>query len=303
MPYPAPFSQEEQLTIEDAIREGLRRAFLCNPTCLQSPLQEVPITVALEDELASMLEDESEPVPGFTSEVFELARGTELRDARSEGLENRPDLQFRRKKRPRRGMDFRQFGLFVECKVVDASRVMHPYVQDGLRRIADGTYAWAVPIALMVAYVDGNYSLPQTLTEYLRDQPVADPVVSAVSLRDEPPAAIIYSTVHVRAFQYKDGGVPGPVQVDHLWHNIHRSPVPVQLDLFGPGRGSSKTPALAPPAAPTTSDPVPAEGRAGTDRAAPSGAGSPAGERGRARASAAGAPARRGVDGVDPRVK
>lgn len=237
-PYPAPFSHEERLIIEDAIREGLRRAFLRHPELRQAPLQEVPITVALEDELVSMLEDESEPVPGFTSDVFDLMRGVELCDYRGEGLEKRPDLVFRRKKRPRRGMDFRYFGLFVECKVVDASRVMHPYVQRGLRRITDGTYAWAVSIALMVAYVDGAYELPQALRDYLRDQPLTDPVVSEVSLRDQPPAAIIYSTVHVRDFQYEGGGAPGPVHVDHLWHYVRRSLAQPaqQLELFGASR-------------------------------------------------------------------
>lgn len=222
MPYPTPFSYEERRTIEDAIREGLRRALLRDPTLRQVPLGEVKITEALDTELSSMMEDESEPVPGFTSEVFETINcSAALRNWRGDRLEKRPDLVLRRKKRPRRGMDYRHFGLFVECKVVDARRVMHPYVQEGLRRFLEGTYAWAVPLALMVAYVDGAYQLPQTLAEYLRDRAVDDPLVSAVSLRDASPAPELYTTVHVRKFKYLDGGVPGPVHIDHLWHRVH----------------------------------------------------------------------------------
>jgi len=234
MPYPAPFSYEESLIIEEAIREGLRRAFLRKPALRQAPLQEVDITAGLEEELSSMMEDESEPVRGFTSNVFEtIVRGGELRDWRGMKLEKRPDLVFRRKKRPRRGMDFRYFGLFVECKVVGAKRVMYPYVQEGLRRITDGTYAWAVPLALMVAYVEGGYKLPKTLGDYLGAQPIEDPLVSKVFLRDGPTKPAIYSTVHARKFQYEDGGIPGDIRVDHLWYYVR--PSSGQLELFEPG--------------------------------------------------------------------
>lgn len=220
MPYPEPFSYEERCTIEEAIREGLKRSLVRKPPLQEEALDEVKITAALEEELSSMMEDESAPVPGFTSEVFEtIVRGGELCDWRGMKLEERPDLVIRRKKRPR-GMDGRHFGLFVECKVVDADRVMYPYVQRGLRRFCEGAYAWAVPLALMVAYVDGQYQLPRTLAEYLQTQPAEHTLVSTVSLRDAPPAPEVYSTVHVRAFEYREGGSPGPVQIDHLWHRI-----------------------------------------------------------------------------------
>jgi hypothetical protein len=223
MPYTPPFSDEEQRTIEDALREGLRRGLLRNPTLLQPPLNEVKITVALEEELSSMMEDSSQPVPGFSSDVFEtIVRGGELSDYKRELLEKRPDLVLRRKKRPRAGMDYRYFGLFIECKVIDAGRVMSKYVQQGLARFLDGTYAWAVPVALMVAYVDGDYALPHTLSTYLnnRTHDNGQPLMNTMSLRGEANLPEIYSTTHERPFSYRNGDVPGPVRIDHLWQRI-----------------------------------------------------------------------------------
>jgi hypothetical protein len=119
-------------------------------------------------------------------------------------------------------MDYRYFGLFIECKVIDTGRVMSKYVQQGLARFVDGTYAWAVPVALMVAYVHGDYALPHTLHAYLKNRKRDDgqPLMSTMSLRDEPNLPEIYSTIHERPFSYLGGGVPGPVRVDHLWHRV-----------------------------------------------------------------------------------
>lgn len=222
MPYPDPFSYEERCTIEEALRVGLARSIARNPVLTESPLDEVKITQALETELSSMMEDESEPVPGFTSDLFEtVIRGNELCNFEKNLLEKRPDLVLRRKKRPRRGMDFRYFGLFIECKVVDASRTMTRYVLHGLARFVDGVYAWAVPVAMMVAYVDrgGGYGLPRTLDDYLRRHGKGEHK-SAVLLRDEAPLPAIYSTTHVRSFSYLEGGAPGPIRVDHLWEFV-----------------------------------------------------------------------------------
>lgn len=221
-PYPAPFSMEERLAIEEAVREGLKRAFTRDVGLQQAPLQEVAITTALERELASMMVDPSEPVEGFTCQVFETpVRGGELHDWTGTPIasEKRPDLVLRSKTRPRAGMDPRHFGLFIECKVVDRSRVMHPYVRDGLARFVDGTYAWAVPIALMVAYVQGPYVLPGTLQKYLSSDPSTSPLNTTVSLRALPSAANVYTSIHARSFLL-DSTSPGPIAVDHLWYVV-----------------------------------------------------------------------------------
>jgi hypothetical protein len=99
---------------------------------------------------------------------------------------------------------------------------MSKYVQQGLARFVDGTYAWAVPIALMVAYVDGDYALPQTLHAYLNNRMRDDgqPLMNTMSLRDEPDLPEIYSTIHERSFSYQDGSLPGPIRIDHLWQRI-----------------------------------------------------------------------------------
>jgi hypothetical protein len=221
MPYPDPFSYEERCTIEEAVRVGLARSIARNPALTES-IDEVKITQALETELSSMMEDAKEPVPGFTSDVFEtIVRGNELCDFKKEFLEKRPDLVLRRKKRPRRGMDFRYFGLFIECKVVDAQRTMTRYVLQGLARFVEGVYAWAVPVAMMVAYVDrgGGYGLPKTLDGYLRRHG-KDEHKSEILLRDEAPLPAVYSTTHARSFSYLEGGAPGPIRVDHLWQFV-----------------------------------------------------------------------------------
>lgn len=221
MPYPDPFSHEERCVIEEALRVGLERCFKRYPSLRQSPLDEVRLNAALDGELNSMMEDVSEPVPGFTSEVFNLIdRGRELCDHTGQLLEERPDLVLRRRKAPRNGMDPRYYALFIECKVVDRDRTMKRYVPEGLARFVDGDYAWAVTAALMVAYVDGDgYRLPGTLEGYLRKH-ATQSLKSDVALRDQPPAPAIYSTTHARSFAYRQGGGPGPIRVDHLWQRV-----------------------------------------------------------------------------------
>lgn len=221
MPYPDPFTYEEHRTIELAVSLGLERSLQRNPALTETPLDEERITHALETELSSMMESETPPVAGFTSDLYEtVGRGIELCDFERRLLRNRPDLVIRKRKRPRRGMDLRYFGLFVECKVIDEKRTMTRYVLEGVARFVGGAYAWAVPVGLMVAYVDrsGGYALPKTLDVYMRRY-AQEEHKSDVRLRDET-LPVIYSTTHSRSFTYLESGAPGPIRVDHLWQFV-----------------------------------------------------------------------------------
>lgn len=211
-PYPDPLTFEEVCAVEEAICVALEA--ILGERDLARPLDEVTVTRRLRRRLNEMLND-GEPVLGFTCRVFEtLVVGNEEENAAGTAQEKRPDLTLRRSGQHPAGVDRGDNALFIECKVVDATRTMKCYVPDGLARFVIGTYARAVSIGLMVAYVDGPYALPRTLQQYLdrRDCKFPAQVVSQGSAGRPR-----HVTVHPRTWTFPEGGAPGDIRIGHLW--------------------------------------------------------------------------------------
>jgi len=204
---------EERCAVEDAITVALGAVFAQGD--LARPLVEITVTERLATRLNEML-SAGQPVPGFNCRVFEtVVVGGEGKNAAGTELEKRPDLTVRRCGDHPPGVHRLENALFVECKVIDRTRTMKCYVPAGLARFVDGRYASAVSVGLMVGYVDGAYSLPITLQQYLNRKDCQCP--SQVVQRAGPSLRGVHETAHTRTWKYPGGGAPGVVCVGHLW--------------------------------------------------------------------------------------
>ena len=222
-----------------AIEEGIRCAWKIivgdeakHTEMLDTKCKEVDITVDLEFALDRALQEASCSV--FTDLHFVAPkRGVECVNFNGERLEKRPDLMFCLKDR-RPGIDLSNYdAVFAECKVVDtkSSKNMGWYVKGGLSKFVQGDYAWAMPDALMIAYVRTTQKLPESLTEYFSKKTggIFNSVV--YNLIEEPKickqsnSRTIYRvcrTQHERHWGYPPDGKrnPGNITIRHLWLEI-----------------------------------------------------------------------------------
>jgi hypothetical protein len=161
-------------------------------------------------------------VPAFTSETFDVNRGSEFESYDGAHLQKKPDLHFAiRRDIPRtlRSAD----GLFVECKPVDARHsVGGHYCDKGIIRFVKGEYAWAMSIGYMVGYAMAGYALPDTLREAIKGrkkvlkadgQVEACPNTAAKGYSQRP-----YITVHKRGFRLPITNTKATaITLRHLW--------------------------------------------------------------------------------------
>ncbi|MDO8706490.1 MAG: hypothetical protein Q7J84_16240 [Sulfuricaulis sp.] len=225
MPY-AGFADLEMLVVEKALRlvwlESPKR-FHChqidfneaNENRISSALVNVFDDIWANDRhLLSDLAKLFNPVP-----IFNGQHGTV--DYLGRPLEHKPDITFRRSFTDP-GKSALNGSLFIEAKLVGQKNKMGKYCGAGLVRFIDGTYAWAMPQAVMLGYVqETSQKLPDSLTAYferlgnsaqyrLKEGPVAFPP-SRFANRS-------YLTVHDRTWKYPGTDrSPGPISVLHLW--------------------------------------------------------------------------------------
>lgn len=230
MPY-AGVTDLELLAVEAALRlvwaESSKR-FHCHKIDF-CKANEDQISSALVSVFANILKGEDDrkllsnlakvfqPQPEFNSQYGAA-------DYLGKALTFRPDLTFRRVYTPP-GMDPLNSCLFVEAKVMDQNKKMGNYCGDGLIRFVNGTYAWAMPQAIMLGYLkQTDQQLPGTLAAHFRRRgkralynlengPTAFPL--------SPFADRTYVTVHDRTWTYPEtNGSPGPIKVLHLWLTV-----------------------------------------------------------------------------------
>ena len=178
---------------------------------------EVQITEAMQTVLNQAMNDALEPVEGFTAAYFEtMERGGEIANYDGTRLEKRPDLRFRLRGR-HNVSDRLQYAFFVECKIVDATHAVLRYCNEGLARFIRGDYAWAMPHAMMLAYVrDRTYSV-QALKQLLENDNTQYAVTS-VSVPEATEALGSVESVHKRPWRYPvTDSEPGPIEIRHLW--------------------------------------------------------------------------------------
>lgn len=226
----------EKSAVEAAILEAWRRlpAAASERGIDLNTAAEEPITRLLRDELDVLRCDERSPVPGFSQDTFQHIPESEAVAASHDSLSvfasAYPDLVFRPCKKPKQARLTVEYGLFVECKIVDRSKKHHSigcYCEQGIARFVDGRYAAWMPSAMMVAYVRGQRDAASNLGSYLaRAEHVrAFQVIGAVTERPcggRSSSERAFVSRHGRA-QVRVRGVQasGDIELTHLW--LHRA--------------------------------------------------------------------------------
>jgi hypothetical protein len=158
-------------------------------------------------------------VEGFDDEIIRTIVRPETRSFDGKHLGKKPDLMVELAVIPE-GARPSQYGIFIECKPVDAkhSLVGH-YCDKGIRRFVCGDYAWAMTQAMMIGYVDSDESPTERIksaVDLRKDAvlPVHPPTTCPHSLASLPVAI----TEHDRTFRYVENGQQAPsIAIRHLW--------------------------------------------------------------------------------------
>src|SRR6185369_4391316 len=132
----------------------------------ESPPAGFILHVAKEEEITQLLVEIIENrlrkyggINGFNKIQFgKVTRAPKITNYNKDHPDKMPDIFFDLK-REDMPIISDQDGLFVECKPVDSKHPIYScYCRGGLIRFVNGDYAWAMQNALMVGYVNGNYS-------------------------------------------------------------------------------------------------------------------------------------------------
>jgi hypothetical protein len=178
---------------------------------------EPQITTVLQLRLNELLDDDDEPVPGFSSNYFEtVERGAEMVNYSGVKLEKRPDLRFRMQGRIQLVHDRTHYGLIVESKLLDAAHPLRLYAANGILRFVQGDYAWAMPHGMMLAYVRSGALTQEELIAFLKNGDVEYSVVDAFHVSADGEEFV--RSVHERPWQYpSSSSSPGPIELIHVW--------------------------------------------------------------------------------------
>lgn len=215
-PYPA-WSQKYIQTVELAVTTAWQ--CLVNNASTKQILDsgtEVEISIQLLDALGGLLNAKS--IKGFTGHVFEPpVRGQELEDVTSKELEKRPDISIRlRASSP----STQHNALFFECKVISPKRRVADYVNQGLIKFCDQRYAWGMPHAGMLAYVQNLAPSPQAnieLKKYWKKNPTSFTVPACDVAVESSGSIFVTVTKHHRHKPLPSGDASGDITLRHLW--------------------------------------------------------------------------------------
>lgn len=189
---------------------------------------------AKEDEITrhlhGILEDRlltTKEVEGFDRRrIRNVVRAPEISNYDGTHPAKKPDLVLFLLKREHLSTRSSQDGVFAECKPVDDDHAigMH-YCDRGISRFVHGDYAWAMQDGMMIAYVRGERTIGEDLSNAL-----AATARHAVLGSPDPPVAVdnsggptrrepLSSTVHRRSFLWPGGqGSACEIRLFHSWH-------------------------------------------------------------------------------------
>jgi hypothetical protein len=190
------------------------------------------IATAQEERITQMLREMLQElwangrVAGYNPSIFERPHvGAEFPALHATKLK-KPDIVFGLCGNPRPGTGNGLYDhIFVECKLVDYPRpTVATYCADGLQRFVNGSYAWTMREAMMIAYVRNKDVLPIALDNEFSKISQQEALNIKAGLRrctitrDKPP---VYVSIHDRPWSYPETrGIPGPVEIRHLWLNV-----------------------------------------------------------------------------------
>jgi len=106
-------------------------------------------------------------------------------------------------------------GIFFECKPI--GNIETYFGENGLKRFCDGRYAWAMPHAGMIGYVQRK-SVPLTAKDAIEKKVENGDLVLNSHYGDTSSTYHpIWVSVHSRSFVLLNGNKPGPIVIRHLW--------------------------------------------------------------------------------------
>lgn len=221
-PY-APWPLGILLAIEEALHEAAVRLRASRTLEEINSADENQISAWLQALLCELLQDGT--VDGFTFDIFGLpTRDSAISNFSGKNISKKPDLTFYFAGGRRLTVSPLDDGIFCECKIIDKRHTLRDYVDKGILRYVDGTYAFAVPTAHMIGFVRAPLRTPAPdLVNFLRRQHrgatngdrvalIPSPVLCAVS-----PGVSTLCTEHRRDFTLRNGRPPGPIELRHVW--------------------------------------------------------------------------------------
>jgi hypothetical protein len=211
------------LILLDSAIKSAWSTILSKPQIQLNSLIEEKITEKLQKELQRTLDYEK--VTGFNRSIFQnIHRGAKFCSYNDEHLEKQPDLLIQQIQLRPGINDSRHDALFIECKILDdLQKSPRLYIEDGIRRFVDGEYAWAMPQAMMIAYIKGNHQLPESLkTSFLRNfkkinVAKCSPINNEYHLLENSIEPKINVTSHERTWEHAKHGKPGQIDLMHIW--------------------------------------------------------------------------------------
>ena len=215
-PYPA-WSQKNIQIVELAVVSAWQYLIhdAAAKLCLNGQT-EVEISVKLIAVLEGILNAAS--IKGFAGRRFcPPARGQELVDVTGEKLEMRPDISIRLVS----SKPYTQHNsLFFECKRISTKRRVADYINEGLIKFCDQRYAWGMPHAGMLAYVQNLNPRPQAkieLEKHWAKNPTSPtlPLCDVIVERSGPISVTI--TKHKRHLPLPNGDASGDITLRHIW--------------------------------------------------------------------------------------
>ena len=170
------------------------------------------ITVELQNNLENLRG--TEEVKGFNAKTFETVnRSANFKNYNGKKINKQPDLIIKLV-----GIvPSLDYGMFIECKPVDKNNhsIKRNYCDKGITRFVNGNYAWAMPFAMMIGYIRGNYNFLKLYNTLNKHKELYN--IKELSL---PPkeAEKIYITKHKRDWIYLETKEKaGDITIRHLW--------------------------------------------------------------------------------------
>jgi hypothetical protein len=182
---------------------------------------EETISEKLEYELQKLMD--SEKLPIFNRSKFQsVVRGGKYCSYNGVSIEKAPDLTLKLIDLNPGISDSRHDALFIECKIINRGKTPLLYIENGIYRFVEGEYAWAMPQAMMLAFVKNKKKLPTDLLESFKRnmskkkvhkcQPKHNKMTEVI-----PKAPKTFLSKHVRKWVHAEYGVPGNIDILHLW--------------------------------------------------------------------------------------
>ncbi len=117
--------------------------------------------------------------------------------------------------------------LFAEAKIVSPSHTMGYYARSGIKRFLEGSYAYAMPQAVLIGYVrETDQTLPKALLDHFNRKDKKDQLEilqwPTPFVPSRAGAIRMYVTQHERRVPNEEGEKkPGPITLFHLWLHVN----------------------------------------------------------------------------------